>query len=312
MDNILDIQPVIERQLETYITGVCGFPLLHRGKVRDLYKISNHCLLAVMTDRVSIYSSNLSDSIPGKGEILTAFTHFWTHLISHQFPEFLTDFIGSSDMIHSGLNAVFDLHQEFSGIPIDRCMVVRNLSDKLDPFDLVFRNHIGGSVYSDYQNTGMVSGQKIFPNLPEWSYLPDPLFSPVTKKEHGGHDKEITIHAYHTEMGFQSNIFIHFLKKIYQWMYEYCKARGIILLDLKLEASSSQCMVASEIGTPDSARYVKLNNWQRAVRGKEELRFFGKQSETFLSDSYNLFERLTGISMKTYQKKYMGMSSIHG
>lgn len=348
--NTLHTEPLAytDEGLEKYLTEICGFRLLYRGKVRDVYKISAQYLLIVTTDRISIYDFNLTDVIPGKGEILTAITHFLRLCIRNQFCEFLTDFVPSISLQYPSFNAAYDLHQKYPNLPIERCLVVKDLSRLTDPYEMIFRNHIGGSVYNDYIKTGIVAGQKIVPGLPEWSYLDSPLFTPSTK-EHGKHDQNISADVFYTSMGFQGEIFVSFLKRVYQYVYEYAKERGLLILDAKLETCLSKFMVIDELFTPDSARYVDLDNWQRFMRGEEKLNFLDKQRirewgsnisvphqihpisiakldpeketdrefvskqrlpseivEAILKNNTTIFERLAGVGLKEYQRKYMG------
>ena len=51
--------------------------LFKRGKVRDIYKLSENKLLMVATDRISCFDVVLSNGIPGKGKILTEMSNFW-------------------------------------------------------------------------------------------------------------------------------------------------------------------------------------------------------------------------------------------
>ena len=48
------------------------FPLLNRGKVRDIYACGDDRMLIVTSDRLSAFDVILPDPIPGKGEVLTA------------------------------------------------------------------------------------------------------------------------------------------------------------------------------------------------------------------------------------------------
>ena len=54
-----------------------GLNLIHRGKVRDVYALSDTELLIVATDRLSAFDVVLPDPIPGKGEMLCQISNFW-------------------------------------------------------------------------------------------------------------------------------------------------------------------------------------------------------------------------------------------
>ena len=53
------------------------FPLLLRGKVRDVYEIDAETLLLVATDRVSAFDVVMHESVPLKGAVLTQMTAWW-------------------------------------------------------------------------------------------------------------------------------------------------------------------------------------------------------------------------------------------
>src|SRR5215813_8130683 len=67
-----------------------GLNLLHRGKVRDVYALSEDELLIVATDRLSAFDVVLPDPIPGKGEMLCQVSNFWFAKTAHLMPNHLT------------------------------------------------------------------------------------------------------------------------------------------------------------------------------------------------------------------------------
>jgi len=58
-------------------------PLLHRGKVRDIYAVDDDYLLIVTTDRLSAFDVILPDPIPGKGQVLQQISDFWFGRTAH-------------------------------------------------------------------------------------------------------------------------------------------------------------------------------------------------------------------------------------
>ncbi|HEX6126443.1 MAG TPA: phosphoribosylaminoimidazolesuccinocarboxamide synthase, partial [Pyrinomonadaceae bacterium] len=58
-------------------TTLPGLPLFHRGKVRDVYEVSDAQLLLVATDRLSAFDCILPTPIERKGQVLTAISAFW-------------------------------------------------------------------------------------------------------------------------------------------------------------------------------------------------------------------------------------------
>ena len=164
-----------------YLKGL-GYKMSHQGKVRDTFDLGREFLVSA-SDRVSIFDVVLPFEIPRKGEVLTALTHFWlTHVLS-DFPHHLL-----KSAKHQTANAAIDLH--LPNLDVRRCLVVNKF--ELQPFELIFRHHLGGSVRKQYEKTGIVAGQELPPGIPQWGFLDVPLFTPSTKEENG-HDINITI-----------------------------------------------------------------------------------------------------------------------
>ena len=61
-----------------YRSNIKSLLLSSSGKVRDIYIIDDEHFLIVTSDRLSAFDVILSDPIPGKGSILTVFSHLWT------------------------------------------------------------------------------------------------------------------------------------------------------------------------------------------------------------------------------------------
>ena len=53
------------------------FPLVRRGKVRDVYDVGDDRLLIVATDRISAFDVVMPQPIPRKGDVLTQITAWW-------------------------------------------------------------------------------------------------------------------------------------------------------------------------------------------------------------------------------------------
>ncbi|HWN30672.1 MAG TPA: phosphoribosylaminoimidazolesuccinocarboxamide synthase, partial [Burkholderiales bacterium] len=71
-------------------SNLTGIPLQHRGKVRDIYALSEDKLLIVQTDRLSAFDVILPTPVPGKGKVLTALSNFWFQKLGHVIPNHLT------------------------------------------------------------------------------------------------------------------------------------------------------------------------------------------------------------------------------
>ena len=73
-----------------HTSNLPGLPLLHQGKVRDVFGLPGNRLLMVATDRLSASDVVLPDPIPGKGEMLCQVSNFWFDKTAHLVPNHLT------------------------------------------------------------------------------------------------------------------------------------------------------------------------------------------------------------------------------
>ena len=68
-----------------------SLPLLHRGKVRDIYSIDDNHMLIVTSDRLSAFDVVFSQPIPEKGKILTSIANYWFKKTEHIIQNHLTE-----------------------------------------------------------------------------------------------------------------------------------------------------------------------------------------------------------------------------
>ena len=130
--------PLLESNLQS-------LPLIHRGKVRDLYAVGEDKLLIVQSDRLSAFDVILPTPIPGKGEVLTELSLFWFNKLDQVVANHLTGI--------DPLSVVsVDDREQIRG----RAMVTRKLQPLM--VEAVVRGYLIGSGWKDYQETGMVCG----------------------------------------------------------------------------------------------------------------------------------------------------------
>src|SRR5688500_18240599 len=147
------------------------FPLVRRGKVRDVYDVGDDRLLIVATDRISAFDVVMNQPIPSKGAVLTAVTRWW--------------------LVQGGVFAPNHLlladYADFAELK-DRAMLVR----KTQPlaFECVVRGYISGSAWSEYRQSATLAGEPMPRGLRESDRLSEPIFSPATKAE-TGHDENV-------------------------------------------------------------------------------------------------------------------------
>jgi phosphoribosylaminoimidazole-succinocarboxamide synthase len=232
--------------MSLFKTDFPGVHLLHRGKVRDIYKVGG-CLLIVATDRLSAFDVVLPTPIPGKGCILTQMSLFWfeklkdlvpNHLVQAdvtKFPEELKPFAKSLD---------------------GRSMLVKEA--KPLPVECIVRGYIAGSGWKDYLRTGSVCGIKLPDGMLESQQLPDAMFTPSTKADIGSHDENISFEQVRKLLGKgvaekARDISI----RLYKIAADYARERGVIIADTKFELgiSGGELILIDEVLTPDSSRF---------------------------------------------------------
>ncbi|MDX1607540.1 MAG: phosphoribosylaminoimidazolesuccinocarboxamide synthase, partial [Candidatus Competibacterales bacterium] len=179
-------------QLEAlFESALVSLPLVHRGKVRDVYAVDADHLLIVASDRLSAFDVVLPTPIPGKGRILTALSNFW--------------FARSRSLIANHLDrARYTLEEALPDVAeratvAGRAVVARRLQGV--PFEAIVRGYLSGSGWKDYQAGGAVSGIRLPPGLRLADRLPEPIFTPSTKAAVGQHDENIDFAAVVEHLG---------------------------------------------------------------------------------------------------------------
>jgi phosphoribosylaminoimidazole-succinocarboxamide synthase len=228
-------------------TSVSNLQLVRRGKVRDVYAVSDDRLLIVATDRISAFDSVLPTPIERKGEVLTALSKFWFEKLAHVVPNHLLE----SD--REALASVPALEREQLE---RRSMLVRRT--EVFPVECVVRGYITGSGWKDYQRTGEICGHKLPAGLVESEELPVPIFTPATKAEEG-HDENISEARASEILGAETTSFLRDVSlQLYREARDYARSRGIIIADTKFEFGrdkDGRILLIDEVLTPDSSRF---------------------------------------------------------
>ena len=130
------------------------------------------------------------------------------------------------------------------------------------PVECIVRGYLSGSGWTDYQRTGQVCGQPLPAGLVESQQLPEPLFTPSTKAEHGQHDLNISFADMEAMIGTELSKTVRAVEPQYLSTSGRLRSRkGIIIADTKLEFgidSAGQPILIDEVLTPDSSRFWPL------------------------------------------------------
>jgi phosphoribosylaminoimidazole-succinocarboxamide synthase len=228
-------------------------PILHRGKVRDIYDLGKH-LLIVATDRISAFDVVLPDGIPHKGRVLCQISAHWFRTLEDTVLH---------HMVTTGLEG-------FPGIPRTvaeelrgRAMVVKKA--KPLPVECVVRGFLSGSGWNEYQEKGSVSGIPLPAGLKESQKLPVPLFTPSTKAEAGVHDENIDFAAAAEKLGKKLAEEVRSASLgIYQKAAAMAEKKGILIADTKFEfglGEDGKLIFIDEALTPDSSRFWPVDGY---------------------------------------------------
>ena len=83
-------------------TSIKSLPLLHKGKVRDIYEVDDKHLLIVTTDRLSAFDVVMNEPIPYKGFVLTQMADFWFQKLSYVVANHLSGIAPESVVSENG------------------------------------------------------------------------------------------------------------------------------------------------------------------------------------------------------------------
>jgi len=231
-------------------------PLISKGKVRDVYAFGENILM-VATDRVSAFDVVFNEGVPYKGAVLNSLSSFWfrkteeiidNHMITTDISKALPSYLGG------------------------RSMIVKKATPL--KIEAVVRGYLTGSGLRDYQKDGKVCGIKLPPGLKNGSRLPDPIFSPSTKAEHG-HDVNISFDEVKKTIGHEAAAYVRDKAiELYNFGHDHLLKQGFVLADTKFEFGifEEEIILIDECMTPDSSRY-----WDKKEYAKGNLVSSDKQ-----------------------------------
>ena len=229
-----------------------SLPLIHQGKVRDIFDIDRNNMLIVASDRLSAFDVIFDQVIKNKGKVLTSIANYWFDKTSHIIQNHLT-----------GIRLDEVLPAKEANALKGRAVVVRKL--KPVPIEAVVRGYIIGSGWKEYLKMGSVCGIKLPDGLKLADKLKNPVYTPSSKAIVGEHDNNISFSE--TEALVGSDIARQIKEKsieFYEYASYYAASRGIIIADTKFEFgldSDNQLTLMDELLTPDSSRFWSAQDY---------------------------------------------------
>ena len=233
-----------------------GLPLIHAGKVREMYALPGGEVLMVATDNISAFDHVLPTLIPDKGAVLTQLSLWWFERLRDLVP----DHVVSADV---------------PDVVRGRTIVVEKLD--MVPVECVARGYLTGSGWAEYQRSRTVCGVPLPDGLRDGDKLPAPIFTPAIKARLGEHDENVDFATIARLHGDDLAVRLRDLTlEVYARAERIAAGRGIILADTKFEfgrRDDGTLVLADEVLTPDSSRFWDADLW----RPGDSLPSFDKQ-----------------------------------
>jgi len=263
----------------------------YRGKVRDVYTISDQWLVMIASDRISAFDVILPRPIPYKGQVLNQIAAYMLKATSDICPNWLVD------------------------TPAPNVAIGR----KCTPFrvEMVVRGNLTGHAWRTY-NSGKreLCGVPLPEGMKENDYFSSPIITPSTKAE-VGHDEDIS-RSEIIRRGLVSEKDYALLEKytlaLFQRGKEIAAKQGLILVDTKYEFGKidETVYLMDEIHTPDSSRYFYADGFEKRQQAGERQQQLSKEfvrewliANNFMGKEGQTVPVMTDEWVQTISKRYI-------
>lgn len=248
---------------------------VYKGKVRDVYTLSNGLVVMVASDRISAFDHILPKGIPFKGQVLNQVATLFLEATKDIVPNWL---IATPDpSVAIGL----------------KCEPIR--------IEMVIRGYLAGHAAREYKSgKRILCGVTLPEGLKENDRLPAPIITPATKADEG-HDEDIS----REEIIARGILPEETYKQLEDYTYklfargtEIAAKQGLILVDTKYEFGihDGKIYLIDEIHTPDSSRYFYKEGYEeRQEKGEIQKQLSKEFVRQWLIE--NGFQGLEGQNM---------------
>ena len=242
---------------EVLKTDIKEYPLMRRGKVRDIYDLGDS-LLFIASDRISAFDVVLPNGIPGKGKVLTQMSLFWFDLLKDTV---------ANHLITADVNEYPEPLRKYREMLDGRSMIVIK-ADRIDA-ECIVRGYISGSMWKELlrarkEGKNSVHGFEFSPTLRESEKLPESLFTPSTKND-DGHDMNISYEQLVDLLGKETaELCREKSLAVYKKAADYALTKGIIIADTKFEFGfkDGKFIIIDEVLSPDSSRFWPVDKYE--------------------------------------------------
>jgi len=216
---------------------------VYKGKVREVYNISDKYLVMVASDRLSAFDVIMPRQIPFKGQIL-------------------------NQIAENMLNATKDIVPNWLLACPDANVAVGHLAK---PFkvEMVIRGYLCGHAWREYRDgKRSICGVAMPDGMKENDKFPEPIITPSTKANDGLHDEDISREGIIAQKIVSEADYIvleDYTRKLFERGTTLAKQRDLILVDTKYEfgkSNAGEIILIDEIHTPDSSRYFYAEGYQ--------------------------------------------------
>lgn len=228
----------------------------YKGKVRDVYTISDQWLVMIASNRISAFDVILPRPIPYKGQVLNQIAAYM-------------------------LNATRDICQNWL---LDTPAPNVAIGKKCVPFkiEMVVRGNLTGHAWRTY-NSGkrILCGVSMQNGMKENDYFQTPIITPSTKASEG-HDEDISaeeIIASGLATKEEWDTLSKYTLALFARGKEIAAKRGLILVDTKYEFGKlgDEIVLMDEIHTPDSSRYFYADGFEERQKKGERQKQLSKE-----------------------------------
>ena len=251
----------------------------YRGKVRDVYTLSDDLLVIVACDRISAFDHVLPKSIPFKGQVLTQVANLFLDHTKEIIPNWKISNPDPQVTIGKKCNAI--------------------------PIEFVVRGYLTGHAWRVYKSGGRIlCGVTMPEGLNENDPFPEPIITPATKAA-SGHDEDISYEEILKRKIINKKTLNTLYDKalmLYKSGVDYAKNRGLILVDTKYEFGlyHDDLMLIDEIHTQDSSRFFYLDSYEALQNAGQPQKQLSKEfvREWLMSEGFQGLEGQVMPDMK--------------
>jgi len=228
----------------------------YKGKVRDVYYLSDNLLVMVASNRISAFDVILPRTIPYKGQVLNQIAAYMLNATKDICPNWLLS------------------------IPAPNVAIGK----KCTPFklEMVVRGNLTGHAWRTYSSGKRTLCGALLPeNMIENDFFSSPIITPSTKASEG-HDEDISP-AEIIQQGLATqkewDTLCQYTLALFERGKKIAAKQGLILVDTKYEFGKigDEIVLMDEIHTPDSSRYFYADGFEQRQKNREKQKQLSKE-----------------------------------